>query len=328
MRARRRLLRKLLLSCLLLSGATAGAGLAQSYPNKPIRMAVGFTAGSGADIVGRSIADKLAESLGQTVIIENRPGAGGSLATERAVQSPADGYNLLLLTSSAPIQTALKGKQLRYNLERDVAPVSLAVIGPLLLITHPSVPARDIRQLVALAKAQPDRLAFGSSGVGSSAHLAGALLAQLANVKIAHVPYKGSGEAVIGVTTGEVAIGFPSAASALSLIKAGRLRALALTTEERAPFLPDIPTLSESGVAGYDYTIWYSVVAPANTPKQVITRLNEAIVKACSQPSLRSELNRQGLEPKSSTPEQLGEFIRREIAKSTRLIDLAGVKAD
>ena len=323
-----RALRGLLVPCLLLGSIAVGEVLAQSYPNKPIRMAVGFTAGSGADIVGRSIADKLVESLGQTVIIENRPGAGGSLATERALQSPADGYNLLLLTSSAPIQTALKGKQLRYNLERDVSPVSLAVIGPLLLITHPSVPARNIRQLVALAKAQPDYLAYGSSGVGSSAHLAAALFAQLARVKLTHVPYKGSGEAVIGVTTGEVAIGFPSAASALSLIKAGRLRALALTTEERAPFLPDIPTLSESGVAGYDFTIWYSVVAPAKTPQQVITRLNEAIVKACSQPSLRSELNGQGLEPKSSSPEQLGAFISREIAKSTKLIDLAGVKAD
>jgi tripartite-type tricarboxylate transporter receptor subunit TctC len=306
----------------------AGVAGAQSYPSKAIRLTVGFTPGSGADIVARTIGDRMVESLGQPVIIENRPGAGGSLATERVLQSPPDGYNLLLLTSSAPIQIALKGSQLRHNLETDIAPVSLAVIGPLLVITHPSVPARDIRQLLALARAQPGVLAYGSSGVGSSAHLAAAMMASMAKLKLVHVPYKGSSEAVIGVTTGEVAIGFPSAASALSLIAAGRLRALAITTEERVPFLPDIPTLGESGIKGYDFTIWYSVVAPAGTPRSIVQRLNDAIVKAAGQPALQSEINRQGLAPKASTPEQLGEFIKKEIAKSVKLIDATGIKAE
>jgi tripartite-type tricarboxylate transporter receptor subunit TctC len=232
---------------------------AQTYPTKPIRLVVGFSAGSAADFTGRLLAQKLAEQLGQSIIVENRVGAGGTIATERVVSAAADGYTLLLITAPETAQPALR--KLPYDMERDLAPISLVTIGAFVLVVHPSVPARNVKELIALARAQPGKLSYGTSGVGSSAHLAGALFNALAGVNIVHVPYKGSPEVVVANVSGQVDLSFPSNVAVLPLIPIGKLRPLALPSAKRSTLMPSIPTLSESGVPGYDRYSWYGISA-------------------------------------------------------------------
>lgn len=299
----------------------------QSYPVKPIRIFVGTSAGGGSDTTARTIAQKLTETFGQSVIVENRTGAAGSIAIERVITSPADGYTLLLLASSAAMLSSLRSN-LPYDLERDLAPVSLATVSPNVLVIHPSVPARNVKELIALARAQDGKLNYGTSGVGGSSHLMGELLNLMAKVKIVHVPYKGGAESSIATAAGQIDMSFASITSAMPFVHAGKLKALAITSAKRTSLQPSIPTIDESGVPGYDRTSWYGVCASAGAPKDVIARLNAAIVKTLGISDLKDSFHRQGLEARASTPEQFATFIQGEIAQNIKLVKLIGLKPE
>ena len=300
---------------------------APAYPSKPVKFMVGFAAGGAADVTARMLAPKLSELLGQQIVIENRGGSGGLLATDAVAKSPADGYTLLLMPAADTVQPALRRK-LPYDLERDFAPVSRIVYGPWFVVVHPSVPVRSVKELVALARASPGRLNYASSGVGSSAHMANELFNSLAKVNIVHVPYKGISDGVTAVAGGEVDMIFASIPASLPLLTAGRVRALAVTTGQRTPLAPAMPTLNESGVPGYDRSGWYGVLAPANVPREIVTRLNAAIVKIVNMPDLKDAYMKQGLDPATNTPEEFGVFIRNEVAQNIKLAKAAGIKVE
>jgi len=302
--------------------AFSGICAAQSYPAKPVRLLVGFAPGGSTDIVARAVGQRVGELLGQNVIVENRPGAGGSLATERVATSPPDGYTLSMISISDTVLPALR--KLPYDIERDLAPVSLTTILPLVLVAHPSVPARDLKALIALARARPGTLNYGSSGVGSAAHLPGELFNALARVDIVHVPFKGGAESVIGAASGQVDMAYASIPAIRPLLDSARLRALAVTSAKRASSLPQVPTFAEQGVAGYESAGWNGVLAPAGVPKEIIARLNDAIVKAVNGSDLKLSLPRQGFEPQAGTPGEFAAFIRRELVQNAKLIKMTG----
>ena len=300
---------------------------AQGYPSKPIHIVVGFAPGGNGDLSARTVGQKLSEALGQPVVVDNRPGAGGAIATELAAKSPADGYALLLMSNSDTIQPALRSK-LPYDLERDFAPVSVAVVGTAVLTVHPSVPARNAKELIALARSQPGKLNYGTSGIGSSSHLMAELFSMMGNVKLVHVPYKGGAEFVIAIVSGQVEAGFPSVAAAIPLMDGHKLRAIAVTSAKRSASLPAIPTLNESGLQGYDQATWYGIVAPAGTAREIVARLNAIIVKGVNTPEVKAAFMKQGLDVQTGTPEQFSALIRSEIALNAKLIKLSGAKTD
>lgn len=300
---------------------------AQSYPVKPIRILVGFVPGGAVDFTARLVGQKLSESLGQPVVIENRPGSATAIATERAAMSPPDGYTLLLIPISTAVQSALR-TNLPYDLKRDLAPVSLVSVGPFVLAVHPSLPARTVKEFIALARAQPGKLDYGSPGVGGANHLATELFKLATKVNIVHVPYKGSAEATVAAATGEAPVTFSSIAGALPLLTTGRLRPLAVTSAKRVSSLPSVPTLDESGLPGFDYSAWYGLSVPAAVPKDIIMRLNAEIGRIVQLKDVREALNKQGFEPQSGTPEQFGALISREIEQTVKLIKLTGLKVE
>ena len=311
---------------LIVACASFGAH-AQSYPTKPVRMLFGFTAGGAGDVSARILAQKLSESFGQNVFVENRAGAGGAIADEAVARSPADGYTLLYAAGSSAILPALRSK-LPYDIERDLAPVCLVVITSFALTVHPTVPVRDVQALIALARAQPRKLTFGSPGVGSSAHFAAELFNMMADVKMLHVPYKGPPEATTAVVAGQIDVAFPSVTGALPLVSSGKLKALGVTSEKRAALLPSVPTLAEAGVTGYSRFGWNGVMVPAAVPKEIVTRLNAAIVKIVNTPEMQEIFLKQGLETKTGTPEQFAAFIRNERAQNLKLVKFAGIKVE
>jgi tripartite-type tricarboxylate transporter receptor subunit TctC len=308
-------------------GASAVPATAQQFPTKPLRMLVGFSAGSGTDGAARMIGQRMSESLGQQVIVENRPGSGGMIATEVVAKSPPDGYTLLMMAAADSIQPAIRAK-MPYDLPRDFTPISYVGTGIFLLTVHPSVPVRNVKELVALAKARPGTLNYASSGVGSSAHMAGELFNALANVKTVAVPYKGSPQAAAAVAGGEVDFAYPTYTSARPLLDARRLRALAVTTAKRSPFAPEVPTLHESGVTGYDRAAWYGVIAPAGLPKDILGRLEGAITRAVNIPELKNAFYDQGLIAETTTPDQFTALIRREVEQNVKLVRASGIKRE
>jgi len=318
---------------LLVTALGAGAlitsldALPQNYPAKPIRLVVGYTTGGPTDTTARIVAQKLSELVGQPVIVENRAGASGTLGKERVAMSPPDGYTLLVMSSGDAIVQALFAKAPR-DLELAFAPVSLAATGTYVLIVHPSVPVRNVKELIALARANPDKLTYGSSGVGSSVHLAGELLNVKANLKIVHVPYKSSADSARATASGEVGLSFPGIPGALPFLYAKKIRALAVTSKKRVAMMAETPTLNESGVPGYDRYGWYGVLAPAGTPKDIIARLNAAMSEVINVADMKAALNLQGLEPQTTTPEQFGAFIQADIMENAKLIKLIGLKAE
>jgi len=316
----------ILLRALAACAVVPGVAAAQAYPVKPVHMVVGFVAGGGADIVARQIAQRLPEQLGQQVVVENRPGAGSAVATERVARAPADGYTLLMLSASATVLPAMR--TLPYDLERDLAPVILVATGPLVLVVHPSVPAHTAGELLALARRKPGTLNYGSNGSGTPAHLSGELFAMLGKVKLVHIPYKGGGAAVIGTAGGEIDIGFPAVPAALPLLASRRIRAIAVTGQRRASALPDVPTLHEAGLAGYDLSNWNGVSAPAGVSREIVARLNAAIAKVVNMPEVREVFGRLGIEPHTGTPEAFAQFMRRELVRNVDLLRQAGVKAE
>ena len=299
--------------------------LAQNYPSRAIRLVVPSAPGGGTDIVGRVLANKLTEYLGQQVVVDNRAGAGTIIGIEIAAKSPPDGYTLLVGLSTLAINPSMFTK-LPYDALRDLAPISLAVAVPNMLTVHPSVPARSVKELIALAKAKPDALNVGSAGNGTSPHLSLELLKSLAKISMVHIPYKGSGNAIIANLAGEVSVSFPSVPTAFQYVKANRLRGLGVTTAKRTPALPDMPTLGET-VPGYEATQWFGMLAPAATPRPIIERIHQETVRALRAPEVIKQLAGEGADIVGSTPEAFGAYIKSETEKWARVIKAAGIKA-
>ena len=265
--------------------------------------------------------------LGQSVVIENRPGAAGSIAAGELAKSAPDGYRLLMVASGTFIHDVLSAN-MSYSLERDFAPISLVTISPLVLVIHPSLPARSVNDLVVFARSRPGQLSYGSDGVGATSHLGGELFNMLAKVKIVHVPYKGNAETALALASGQIEVGFPSMASAMPLFSAGKFRALAVTSIKRSSLAPSLPTLDESGLRGYNLIAWFGVLAPAGTPKSIVDRLNAVIANVAGSPDAKETVGKQGLEIEISSPEQFAAFMRESVTQISRLGKEANIKLD
>ena len=299
--------------------------LAQNYPVRAIKLVVPSSPGGGSDIVARILAHKLTEQVGQQVVVENRAGAGTIIGNDAVAKSAPDGYTLLMGLSTLAINPSMYAT-VPYDALRDFAPISQAVSGPNVLIVHPSVPARTVKELIALAKAKPGSLTFGSAGMGTSPHLSAELFKTLAHVDMVHVPFKGSGLSIISQLAGEIAANYPSLPTAMPYIKAGRLRALGVTTAKRAQALPDVPSIAEAGVPGYEATQWFGLLAPAATPRPIVDRLYQEASRALRTADLKERMTAEGLEVVGTAPEEFAEYIKSETVKWAKVIKAAGIK--
>ena len=306
---------------------THGDVLAQAYPVKPVRVIFPFPPGGPTDLLGRAVAQKLSDQTGQQFIADTRPGAGGNLGLELAAKAPPDGYTIVLSSPLVAISPSLYAK-LNYDPAKDLAPISQIAVIQNVLLVHPSVPAKNLKELIALARRNPGKFTFGSGGVGTTTHLAPELLQSLAGIKMVHVPYKGSGQALVGMIGGEVDMLIMAAPAAASQIQAGRARAIAVLSAQRAVVIPDVPTAAEAGLQNFEVPIWYGILAPAATPRELITRLNGELVKALTSPDLKERLGAAGIEPRTSTPEEFAAFIRNETVRYAKVIKDAGIKAE
>ena len=308
-----------------LSGFPAAA---QSYPVKPIRLIVPYPPGGPTDLVGRSVGQKLTEAWGQQVVVENRAGAASAVGTEVAARSPADGYTLLLGTSAGfCINPALGGK-IPYDPERDFTPISLLVINPQILVVHPSLPVTSVKSLVALARSRPAQINYASVGNASPQHLGMEMLKRMAGIDMVHVPYKGTAPAITDILAGNVSLMFNSMPSVLQQHQAGRLRGIAVGSAKRSPAAPDIPTVAESGLPGFEYVTWYGLFAPAGTPREIVGRLNAQVVKILADPELSKRFAGQGAEPQGTTSEQLASYRRAEYERWRKLISEMKLKVE
>jgi len=300
---------------------------AQQYPTRAVRLIVPFPPGGGTDTMARAIAPKLSELLGQQVVPENRGGAGANIGAEVAAKSSPDGYTLMLATITNAIGATLYTK-LNYDLVRDFAPITRLATTPHILVVHPSVPVKTVKEFTAFTRARPGELTYSSSGAGSAAHLAGELFSSLTNVKMVHVPYKGGGPSMIALVGGEVSVCFATMPSAVGYVRSGRLRGIAVTTDKRSPSMPELPTIAETGVAGYEAGSWYGLSAPAGTSKEIIARLHAETMKVMALPDVKERLFNAGFEVVTSSPEQFAAFTRSEILKWGKLVKATGLKAD
>lgn len=307
--------------------AWAPAVLAQAYPSKTIRMILPFPPGGPTDIIGRLVAQKLSDGVGQPVVADNRPGASGNLGLELASKSPPDGYTIVLSSPVISLSPLLYSK-LNYDPSKDLAPISLVGEVRNVLVVHPSVPAKSLKELIALARKNPGKLNYGSGGIGTTTHLAPELLKSLEKLDIVHVPYKGAGQALIGVAGGQLDMLVIAAGAAASQIQAGRVRALAVLSPERLASLPDVPTTKELGFENFEISVWYGMLAPAATPRDIINRLNAEINKAMTAPEMQSKWAANGVHPLTGSPEKFGNFIKSEAARFSKVIKDAGIKAD
>ena len=310
-----------------LLASAAIAVRADGYPTKPVKFIVPFPPGGPVDTTARAFAQKLTEYWGQTAIVENRAGAGGIVGAEAAVNSPADGYTVFVCSIHHSVLPSLNPK-LTYDIEKDFAPVTFAAKFPIILVAHQSVPVKNVPELIAYAKKNPGKLSFSSSGNGGGTHLAGELFKMMAGVDMLHVPYKGSAPAMSDLLGGQVQLMFADAPSALPHIKSGRLRALGVGNPKRSALAPDIPTIAESGLNGYESYSWAGVVVPAAVPKEIVAKLNADIVKALSDPGVKQRLLDAGAEANPGTPEEFRKFLRSEIVKYTKVVKDANVKVD
>ena len=315
-------------SAIALSFSMTAAANAAAYPDKPIRMLVGFAAGGGTDTTARAIGQPLSEALGQQVIVDNRPGAAGNIAADITAHSVPDGYTILMGTIAALAINPSLYQKLPFDPIKDFEPISLAVSSMNVLVVHPSVAAKNVKELIALAKAQAGKLTYGSSGVGGAGHLAGVLFDQLAGTKMIHVPYKGGAPAIIALVSGEVNMVFATAETAVPQVKAGKIRALGVTTAKRSALLPDLPTIAEGGLPGYEANNWYGLLAPAKTPAAIVERLNREVVKVLNMPNVKEQLFRSGLDASPSTPKEFGAYIKSEMAKWSKVVKASGAKAE
>ncbi len=307
--------------------AIAGHALAQ-FPSRPVTMVVGFAPGGGTDTVARILAKTVSEGLGQQVVVDNKAGAGGNIATDYVAKAAPDGHTILLGNVGSLTVAPHLLASLPYDPLRDFAPITMAVVFANVIVVHPSVPANTLAEFVRLAKEKPGQITYGSSGIGGAGHLAGELLRIMAGIDLVHVPYKGGGPAMQGLLGGQISAYFATPVAAGPHMKAGKARALASTGTTRSAFLPEVPTVAESGYPGYEATNWYAYVAPAKTPKDIVERLNREIVRALGSPEVKELLAKQGLEPKPSTPEELARTMEREYATWGRVVKEAKITAN
>jgi tripartite-type tricarboxylate transporter receptor subunit TctC len=313
------------LSAVLLA-TLALAVQAQQYPAKPVRIIVPFAPGGGSDFIARFMAQRLTESLGSQVIVENKPGAGGVLGIEAGVKSPADGYTLTLIASSYTVNPSIY--KLNFDPAADITPIIQLSQGPLLVVAHPGLPVKTVKELIALARSKPGAVSFASSGQGSVIHLATELFGSMAGVKMNHIPYKGTGPALTDTISGQTNIFFSSTATAMPHVKSGRLRAIAVTTAKRIPALPEVPTVAESGLPGYDVTLWHGLIGPKALPRAVVDRINGEVTKSLKLKETAEQLQSDGVAPAGGTPEQFAAQIRKEIGIWRKVAADAGVKAE
>lgn len=303
--------------------------VAGDYPEKPIRFVVPYAAGGTTDLLSRAIAQKLSEAIGQAVVPDNRPGAGGNVGAEIVARAAPDGYTMLMApVSPMAINVALYGNKMSFNPEKDFAPVTLVAKVPLVLVVHPSLPVKTLQELIALAKSKPGQLDYGSAGNGSSNHLVGEMLKNAAGIDLVHIPYRGGGPAMMAVAGGQIHMLVGQVPTVASMVTSGRLRAIAVSGAKRSPALPEVPTMAESGLPGFDATAWYSIVVPAGTPKPIIARLHLELLKILNSQDIRARLISEGADVETSTPEELAAFVRAEIPKWAKAVTDSGAKLD
>ena len=316
------------LSVFLFLVAVAQATAQTVYPVKPIRIVVPYTAGGGTDVVARIIAQKLSDAWSQQVVVDNRPGASGMIAGEIVAKAPPDGYTLIMgYTGDVAINQSLF-KKMTFDPVKNFSPVALAAVAPMIFVVHPSLPVNNVTQVIALAKSRPGQLVYASAGVGQPGHLAFELLQHSGKIQMTHVPYKGGAPAVIDLLGGHVMMFFSGIMPAIPHVRTGRLRAIAVSTAKRSPVAPEVPTMIEAGMPGFDLPTWYGVLAPAGTPKDVVAKLTSEISTLLALPDVKERLLREGADPAPSTPEQYQQFIQSEITKYASIIKEAGVRAD
>jgi len=315
------------LGSVVLAAAAGGQALAQGYPAGPVRVIVPFPAGGGVDGTGRLVGQKLTEALGKQFIIDNRPGANGMIGSELATKSPKDGYTLLVNGANFVTTPSLYSK-VTYDPIKDFDPVSLVSLAPNVLVVHPSLPAKSVKELIALAKGRPGQVNFAGSGSGSTPHLAAELFNAMAKVKMVHIPYRGTGPAVTGLMSGEASVMFMPTTNAVPLVKSGRLRALAVTSLQRLPALPELPTVAESGLKGYQSSQWYGMLAPVGTPVEILNLLNSHIVKIMQTPDMKQRMTDGGNVAVGSTREAFATHIKEEFARWARVIQASGARVD
>jgi tripartite-type tricarboxylate transporter receptor subunit TctC len=305
----------------------ASMGASQDFPTRPVKIVVPSSAGGGSDTTARLLAQKLSEMYGQQVIVDNRPGAGNVIGTEAVAKSAPDGYTLLMAINNHAINASLYQK-LPYDPIKDFAPISLVVTYPHILVVHPSLPARSVRDLVRLARSNPGQINYASSGNGTGAHFAGELFKLSAKIEMAHIPYKGISGAVIDLVAGAVQVMFPNPLTSMSQIRAGKLRALAVTTAKRSQAVPELPTMQESGIANYELSSWIGLLAPRATPNAVVSKLSRTVTQVMQSPDVRARLASEGADPVGSTPEAYASFLGAEVDKYARLVKKIGLRID
>ena len=315
-----------LIAVLLLAGAAA-PGWAQGYPNKPVRILVGYAPGGGTDIMARAIGAKLTDTLKQQFVIENRPGANANIAAKVAADAPADGYTILFM-SVAHIMSKPVYKNLGYDIERDFVPITVVTNVPNVLCLHPSLPVKNVKELIALAKAKPGTLTYATSGVGSPEHFAGEMFKMMTGTDMLPIPYKGGAPLAVDLVGGQVMLAFNTAPPIMPHIQSGRVRAIAVTMDKRVGALPNVPTIAESGVPGYQMSTWYGAVIQAKTPREIVVKLNQEMIKALALPDIKERMAGLGAEVVGNTPEEAAALIKLEVAKYTKVANAAHISAD
>jgi tripartite-type tricarboxylate transporter receptor subunit TctC len=318
--------RQVLVACAAL--VLAYQAYAQNYPVRPLRLVVPFSAGGAADVPGRILTQKLSETLGHQVVVDNRPGAGSTIGAELVAKAPPDGYTLLTISNTHFVSAALY-KKLTYDAVNDYSPVTQVTSAPNVIVVHPSLPVKTVKELIALAKAKPGKIDYASSGNGSTQHLTGALFCKMAGIEMTHIPYRGSGPVTADLLSGQVTVGFPGIAGMLQHIKAGKLRALAVTSAKRSPELPDLPTVAQAGVKGYDVTAWFGVAGPKGVPRDIVLKLHTELLRILKNPDVQRLLLTAGQEVAwQETPELFGEMLKVESAKWARMVKESGAQVN
>ncbi len=310
------------------AGLTAFGVAAQSFPSKPVKLVVPFPPGGSLDAAGRAIADKLTQMWGQSVVVENKPGAGGNIGADFVAKSPADGYTVVMGALSTHAVNPSLYPKMPYDAAKDFAPISLVAITPNVLVVNPSLPVNSVKDLIAYAKANPGKLSFGSGSNGSAGHLAGELFKVDTGTDMVHIPFKGGAPALQALLAGDTQFMFDNLANSMPQVKAGKLKALAVTTAKRSSLVPELPTMAEAGVPGFDISTWFGIMAPAGTPPDVIAKWNADMVKVLNSPDMREKMTAQGAEPTPTTPAEFSAFIARELEKYARIVKASGAKVD
>jgi len=312
----------------VLSVAAVGAAQAQSYPNKPVRLIVPYPAGGTTDIIARLAAQQLSERLKQPFVVENKAGANGAIGSVEVARAPADGYTLLMGTASTHGINSAVYKSLPYDAVKDFAPVTIVASTPNIIAVHPSVPAKNLQELLALAKAQPGKLNYGSTSLGGSPHMSAELLKMMAGVDMVHVPYKGAAPMLTDLMGGQVQVGFDNLPSTINFVRSGKVRAIAVTTPQRWPGAPEIPTVAESGLPGYEVSGWFGLLAPAGTPPAVLATIQQALAEAVKQPEVNKQMLELGAQPVANTPDAFAKLVQADVAKWRDVVKTTGVKLD